>query len=369
MKLTATSKWAKLDWGIIVCSAILILISLATLYSLELNQASPDYALLKHQALAAVIGAGLLIFLVFIDFRFFKDYAYFLYLLGCLMLVLVLIFGVKINNTTGWFSIANFTFQPVELFKIILIIALAKFYSSVRDVNDPWTLIKAVSFLVIPIVLVYLQPDLGSLIVLIVIWFSMLFVMKLRSLYIIFAIAGVIITSVFAWQFMLAPYQKERVSSFWSSFVNPATASYHVQQSRIAIGSGRLWGRGLGLGTQSSLNFLPEQETDFIFAVISESLGFLGGSLVIVIYAFLLFRILNLTKKMKDEFATLLAVGIFSWFAFQGLANIAMNLGLAPVFGVPLPFLSYGGSSLLVGMIAIGLLESASLYSLWETEK
>ena len=218
-------------------------------------------------------------------------------------------------------------------------------------------------WLVVPTILIYAQPDLGSLIVLICIWVVMMVVMKLRAYYLlVFFLTGLTILA-FAWQFWFKPYQRERIDNFITSISSPMDASYHVRQAQIAVGSGRWIGRGLGLGTQSSLNFLPEQATDFIFAVIAESLGFLGAVLVIALYTYFLYRIWKLARYLKDDFAALLTVGIFAWFAFQGLANIAMNLGLIPVFGVPLPLVSYGGSSLLVSLLAIGILESVSIRS------
>ena len=198
---------------------------------------------------------------------------------------------------------------------------------------------------------------------LVAIWFGFLFVLRLRPLYFGLLILVAIIGSILAWQFALAPYQKDRILTFLKPSLDVSGAGYNVQQSKIAIGSGSFFGRGLGLGSQSSLNFLPEQETDFIFSVISESLGFLGGSLFILLYAFLLFRLLQLLDRVTDEFGVFIVLGVFLWFTFQGFANIAMNLGLVPVLGIPLPLVSYGGSSLMISLLAIGLVESVCLFS------
>ncbi|MEK9166066.1 MAG: rod shape-determining protein RodA [Patescibacteria group bacterium] len=363
MKLFTITRWHKLDWGIIISSFFLVLISLAILYSLELNQDSPDFSLLKRQAIAAGMGMASLWFLLFLDFRHIKDFAYILYGAGIIILIAVLLFGTAARGTTGWFSIGGFHFQPVEIFKVILIIALAKFYSARSSINQFKTLILSLLLILGPAVLIYFQPDLGSLMVLAIVWFGYLLVMKLKLNYILIFCAILFLTIALSWQFFLAPYQKERIITFLEPESDIAGTGYNVRQSKIAIGSGRLWGRGLGLGTQSSLNFLPEQETDFIFAVIAESLGFLGGGLLISLYGFLLWRIIRLTIFVKDEFGAFLAFGVFFWFAFQGFANIAMNLGLAPVIGVPLPFVSYGGSSMLACLIAIGMLESVCIYA------
>lgn len=368
MKLIRESRWRAFDWGILLSALFLVLISLATLYSLELNQESPDFSLLRRQALAAALGGIVFIILLFIDFRNFKDYAPVLYAAGLLSLAALFPFGVTIRGTTGWFRFAGLTFQPVELFKIILIIVFAKFFSNKRDVNNPQTIFWSIAIMAIPSIFLYLQPDAGSLIVLVAIWFGFFIIMKLRRAYILSFVFAWLLMAVCAWIFFLAPYQKQRIITFVNPAHDTSGSGYNVRQSKIAIGSGQFFGRGLGLGTQSSLNFLPEQETDFIFAVISESLGFVGGSLLILAYSVLLWRIIKLGYSIKDDFGALIAFGVFFWFAFQGLSNIAMNLGIAPVFGVPLPLVSYGGSSLIMSIIALGIVESVCLYSRREGE-
>src|SRR3989338_4242343 len=363
MKLTATSRWFKLDWGIIITCIILITISLATLYSLELNQENPNFSFLNRQMISAAIGVLCFFILLRIDYRYFKDYTVAIYAGGILLLIAVIFFGVEIRGTKGWIDIAGITIQPVEFLKIALILVLARFFSQ-QNTYKQWRIIGgSLSIALISSVLVLLQPDLGSMAVLMAIWFGMLFVKKVRFFYLVLILLFGLLIAGFSWHYFLKPYQKERIAIFLDPGADHSSAGYNVRQSKIAVGSGRLWGRGLGLGTQSTLKFLPAQETDFIFAVISESLGFLGGMLIIALYSILLWRVLNLSMEIQDEFGTLFGVGLFFWFGFQGFANIAMNIGIAPVFGVPIPFLSYGGSSLLASMFAIGILESVSLYS------
>ncbi|MBI4359651.1 MAG: rod shape-determining protein RodA [Candidatus Jacksonbacteria bacterium] len=362
MRISVYSRFHNFDWEILISSAFLILIGCATLYSLELNKQQPDFSLLIRQASAAFLGFFLLAACLFFDFRHLRDYAYILYGFSLAALIAVLFLGATIRGTTGWFSFSGVTFQPVEAFKIFFIVALAKFFSSIRTLNRPNTLFTALSFLAAPGILILLQPDLGSFIVLCAIFAGYLFLMKLRRVLILSFILATLLAGVIGWQF-LAPYQKDRIQSYFNPEQNQKAGSYNVTQSKIAIGSGRFFGRGLGLGTQSSLHFLPEEETDFIFAVISESLGFTGGGLLIALYAFLLSRIMRLASRAHDAFGSEIAFGIFFWFAFQGFANIGMNLGLVPVFGVPLPFVSYGGSSLLASIVAIGVLESVALFA------
>ena len=363
MKLISQSRWRSFDWGILFAAIFLVLTSLATLYSLELNQDSPDFSLLRRQGLAAGIGIAIFVAFQFIDFRHLKDYSLAFYAIGVITLAALFPFGATIHGTTGWFRFAGVTFQPVELFKIILIIAFAKFFADKRDANHPWIIMHSLAIMAFPAILLYLQPDVGSLLVLVAVWIGFLVVMRLRRVYILSFVFAGLLFSVVAWHFVLAPYQKQRIITFLDPAHDTSGSGYNVRQSKIAIGSGDFLGRGLGLGTQSSLNFLPEQETDFIFAVIAESLGFVGGALVILLYCFLLWRMLKVTHRIKDEFGGLIALGVFFWFSFQGLSNIAMNMGLAPVFGVPLPLLSYGGSSLIASIIALGVVESVCLYS------
>lgn len=362
MKILLRNRFHNLDWGILISSIFLILIGCATLYSLELNRQQPDFSLLIRQSMAALLGFFLLTVCLFVDFRHFRDYAYILYAIALLMLVAVLIFGATIRGTTGWFSLYGLTFQPVEIFKIFFIVALAKFFSGISAINEPRALLTSLAFLAAPAFLILLQPDLGSLIVLCAIFAGCLFVMKLKRALIFSFVLAALLASGLGWQF-LAPYQKDRIQSYFNQEQNQKGSAYNVTQSKIAIGSGRLFGRGLGLGTQSTLHFLPEEETDFIFAVISESLGFVGGGLLIILYTFLLSRIMRLAKRVSDSFGAEIALGIFFWFAFQGFANIGMNLGLIPVFGVPLPFVSYGGSSLFSSILAVGVLESIAVHA------
>jgi len=363
MKLTNITRWKKIDFGILISGIFLVLISLAILYSLELNQEITDFSLLRRQAASAILGAIICLVWFFLDYRHLKDYAFLLYVFGLLLLFGLFLFGVNIRGTTGWFQFGVFSFQPVELFKLILIIFLSSFYLKSSLINNLSIFIKSFLIFFIPAFLVVLQPDLGSLIVLAIIWIGYLFILKLHWQYFLGLILAGLLFFLIAWQFLLAPYQKARITSFIFPEKDIAGSAYNLRQSKIAIGSAGFLGRGLGLGTQSSLRFLPEPETDFIFAVIAESLGFLGACLLIGLYFFLLWRILLLVNRLKDEFAVFLVLGIFFWFAFQGIFNIAMNLGLMPITGIPLPLVSYGGSSLLVSLVALGILESVCIFS------
>ena len=276
MKLLSHSRWSYINWGVIIPGCILILFGFATLYSLQINQDVPDFSLIQRQGVAFILGAIVCAGLLFFDFRNIKDYAYLMYIFGIVLLVLLFAFGVTVRGTTGWFRIGGIGFQPIEFFKLVLIITLSKFFSDTRDINTLGSFLKAAFLIALPAFLIYIQPDMGSLFILVGIWFGYLIIMRLKVRYIVLCVLTMVIAVIVAWFFILEPYQKDRIMNFVNPERDIAGSGYNVHQSKIAIGSGSLLGRGLGLGSQSNLNFLPEQETDFIFAVVAESLGFLG---------------------------------------------------------------------------------------------
>ena len=208
------------------------------------------------------------------------------------------------------------------------------------------------------IILVLLQPDIGSALILVSIFLGMLFFAKVKRSYVIFIIILLIVVIAASWLFVLKDYQKERVLTFFDPSRDPWGSGYNITQSIIAVGSGNLFGRGLGLGPQSRLDFLPAQETDFIFAVIAEELGFVGSILIVAFFIFLLYRLIKIGKLARDDFGLFVASGIALYIFIQTFINIGMNIGLVPIAGVPLPLMSYGGSSLLTSLAAIGILQS-----------
>jgi len=350
----------KSDWVLSGIVIFLILFGLATIYSIEVTADEPDYLNFKKQLL--FVGIGLVLYLIFSlsDYRFLKTYSLVFYVIGAILLVLVLIFGETIRGTRGWFVLFNVQgFQPVEISKIILVIFLSKLLVDWKgELYRRRNFIiysSAASFLII---LVLLQPDVGSALILVSIFLGMLFFAKVKSSYVIFIIALLIIVVAASWLFVLKDYQKDRVLTFFDPSRDPWGSGYNITQSIIAVGSGNLFGRGLGLGPQSRLDFLPAQETDFIFAVIAEELGFVGSILIVAFFIFLLYRLIKIGKLARDDFGLFVASGIALYFFIQTFINIGMNIGLVPIAGVPLPLMSYGGSSLLTSLVAIGILQS-----------
>ncbi|MFH0951868.1 MAG: rod shape-determining protein RodA [Patescibacteria group bacterium] len=355
--------WRLLDPHILVLTILLVLIGLAAIYSVTINIEAPDYTKVLRQLIFA--GMGLLLFFgaSFFDYRYFKATAWIAYGLGFVLLTSVLIIGTEIRGTTGWFEIGSLTFQPVELAKILLVIFLSYFFSKHNDSHAQWRMIIVSGLaVVVYMVLTILQPDLGSAVLLLAIWVGMLLFTKVKKQQLLWLLMGVIIVSVISWNFLLYDYQQDRVLTFFNPSLDPLGQGYNVTQSIVAIGSGQFFGRGLGLGTQSQLNFLPEAEEDFIFAVIAEELGLFGVVLLLSLFSLLFRRLYKAIKLSYDNFSYYLVLGISLMLFIQIFVNIGTNLGLLPVAGVPLPFISAGGSSLLVNLLALGIVESVIIH-------
>jgi len=284
-----------------------------------------------------------------------------IYIIAFVLLVVVLIFGTTVRGTTGWFQIAGFSFQPAEVAKIALILFLAWLIHRHGQRFDTWQFVFSSGFFSALLVgLIMLQPDLGSSLILVSIWFGLLLLtgVKKRYVFLIFFLGiGVFFVS---WTFLFADYQKDRLTTFLSLDSDPLGAGYNVSQSIIAVGSGNFFGRGLGFGSQSQLHFLPEAQTDFIFSVLAEELGFVAVLTIFSIYFFMLWRFVKIAKGCSDDFSTYVVLGVTIYFFTQIVINVGGAIGSLPVTGVTLPFLSYGGSSLIANFILIGIVQSVS---------
>ncbi len=351
------------DW-IIFCTVVLIIsLGLLAIYSTSFYSAEQNSDVFYKQVIFAVIGLAIMLILSFIDFRFYRAYANILYLGGIILLSAVLIIGTEIRGTTGWIFVGNYGFQPVEIVKIFLLLVLAKYYSHIgNELHRVRHILISAVLTVIYIGFVFMQPDVGSALVYFVVWFGSLFLLNIKRSYILTILLIIIIVVSLGWAFALKDYQKERITNFLNPSHDPLETGYNITQSIVAVGSGQIWGRGLGLGSQSQLKFLPEHQTDFIFAVIAEELGFIGASLLIVLFGVLFFRLIRVARQAKDDFSVFLTSGIIIVIFFQLMINIGMNLGLAPVIGIPLPFVSAGGSSLLSSLVMIGLTQSLIIH-------
>lgn len=356
------TNFGRFDWLLFLATIVLLTISIATIWSVALSRDPGNLGTVIKQGVAATIGLILIFSLSVANYRLFKNYALILVLTALFLLIGVLVFGETIRGTRGWLSIAGWNFQPVEFVKFVLIVFLAKYLSDhPRAAFGMREFIVSSCYVALFVGLVLLQPDLGSALILLSIWVGMLAFARIRKRYILFIICGALVTIVTAW-FFLAPYQKDRILTFIDPNRDPLGRGYNVTQAVIAVGAGEFTGRGLGFGSQSQLRFLPESQTDFIFAVIAEELGFAGVTLVLVFLGILLSRLLFIAKSAPDDFTVFLALGIFIAFAVECTVNIGMNLGLMPVTGIALPFLSYGGSALLLSLFMVGVVQSIAVH-------
>jgi len=302
-------------------------------------------------------GIVLMILVTLVDYQVLAKGAYIFLVLGILLLLGVLGFGRVSSGARRWIFLGPLSFQPSEGVKIFLILAFARYFTDTRREGGYRfrDLLIPVVMLGIPFILIAKQPDLGTALVLFLIAYTLVFISGF-PLKILLSLTGVGLAAMpVAWRF-LKDYQKVRLITLLNPDFDPLGAGYHSWQSKIAIGSGGFWGKGLFAGTQSGLNFLPEKHTDFIFAVLAEEWGFLGAAGLIVLYMALILRGVSIAYTSKDRMASLIATGVVSMLSFYVLLNIAMTMGLAPVVGLPLPLLSYGGSSTLATMLAVGLL-------------
>ena len=349
------------DIGLFVITLSLLLVGLGALFSVSLNATTGGRDLVLRQALIAIGGLIAALILIRMDFRILGGLHWVIYGIGLASLLAVLIAGQTIRGTTGWFVVGPLQLQPVEFVKVIMAIVLAKVMSDDLGNVRRWSFIfRSGAVIAAPVALTMAQPDFGSAIVLLGMWAVMIMLAPVPRYRLLLLLGAAIVVGVVAWTTVLRPYQQERVLTFLNPTRDTLGAGYNVRQALAAIGSGGWLGRGLGLGPQSQLNFLPERQTDFIFASISEELGFLGGGTVIILFGLFFFRLVRLMIRVADPYAGLLVLGLGSVFLIHAVVNIGMNLGVLPVTGIPLPFVSYGGSALLANCLMLGVIQSVA---------
>ncbi|HOB82236.1 MAG TPA: rod shape-determining protein RodA [Peptococcaceae bacterium] len=361
-----------IDYTLLGAVALILVMGFFVLDSATVN-ASARYGInfVLRQILWAIVGLGAFCCVLFIDYSKLSKFAIPIFALNIVLLVATLIFGEETNGAQAWIPIGPFKLQPAEIAKILLIVGLAQFLvPRIGKLNTLKDLLPVFVYVAVPLGLILLQPDLGTGLVYVAIMFGMLLAAGASPLLLSLLFGGgigAIALAVFGhytwgWWLPLKTYQLNRLVAFINPMVDPRGAGWNVIQSQIAVGSGGLWGKGLGMGSQNINNFLPAQWTDFIFCVLAEELGFIGAVLLLGLFFVLLFRGLRIAKLAKDPFGTLIAVGVVSMFAFHILQNVGMTVGLMPITGIPLPFVSYGGSSLLANMLALGLLMNVYVY-------
>ena len=352
--------WRQFDFITTGAVLILTLIGLATIYSVDLSRGS-ELTLFKTQAIALAISMVAFFVASFLHISFYERAAKYIYIISAVLLIAVLFLGVTIRGTTGWFRVAGFSFQPAEFAKVGIIIFLAWRMERQMRLFRSWQYVL-ISGIVAGLLagLILLQPDLGSASIIMGIWFGLLLVAGTKKRYIAGLLGLGAILLVISWFFLFQDYQKQRLLTFLDPSRDPLGSGYNVTQSIIAIGSGQLTGRGLGFGSQSQLHFLPEAQTDFIFSVIGEELGFIGTMSVLALYFIVLLRFMKIAQNARSDFSSYTVLGIAILFFLQMIINVGATLGMLPVTGVTLPFVSYGGSSLIINYILLGIVQSVA---------
>jgi rod shape determining protein RodA len=350
------------DWGLLGVTLLLAVFGLLTLYSATAMVSNEAHKLIYVKQIIWFCGGFVLMVMAFmINYKLIDQWANCIYIICIILLLSVLVFGKLVAGSRRWLVLGPFSIQPSEIAKITLIIVLAKYYSNAASPSglEFRELLKPLVYTAIPFALIVNQPDLGTAVLLALIAISMTIFVKIeRKTFFCFLGSGMVCIPL-VW-FVLKDYQKQRILTFLNPDSDPLGAGYHIIQSKIAIGSGMITGKGYLEGTQNALSFLPEQHTDFIFSVLAEEWGFLGATFVLFLFFMLIFWGLRIAHRSKDPFGTMLAFGISSMIFFHVFINIAMVIGLMPVVGVPLPLISYGGSSMITIMISIGLLMNIS---------
>ncbi len=319
-----------------------------------------DYAV--RQAVFTAVGLIVMALVAATEYRFWGSLAVPLYALTVILLGLVFAIGLETHGATRWIDLGPLQFQPSELAKVTVMVAVARYLSLNEQRIDRLSVFVKSGLLVLPIAaMVYLQPDLGTALVVASIWLTQVVMARVPARYLAATAALALPLAVLAWFFLLKDYMRARFLAFINPEADILGQGYNLLQARIAIGSGGLLGQGLLAGQQGQLGFLPVQYADFIFAVIGSELGFVGIALIVLLYFALCARLFSASQQARDSFGTLLVAGAAGWITFQAFVNMAMNLGLAPPTGIPLPFVSYGGSALIALMIAIGIVQSVML--------
>lgn len=349
------------DWVLIVALIPILLGGIITMSSL-----GGDSSFAFKQIIWIIVSIIIFFAVSLIDIQFFKKTRtlIWLYIFGISLLVATLVFGSTIKGATSWISFGSFSLQVADPMKLILILILAKYLSRRHiEIANPKHIAITLAYMVLPLGLILLQPDFGSGMIFGAIWLGMMLISGIsRKHLMIFFITGVILFTL-AWFFGFKPYQKARILTFINPTSDIQGSGYNVYQSMIAVGSGKILGKGVGYGTQSRLNFLPEYRTDFIFAAFAEEWGFIGSIIILICFLIVFWRILLIVLYGMSNFEILFASGFLIFLVSHTVINIGMNIGIMPVTGITLPFMSYGGSHLLTEFIGLGILMSMRKYN------
>lgn len=350
-----------IEWGILICTIALVAIGLVALTSATQNS---DYDELKKQIIWVVISFPILIIIIFIDYNIIAKISPILYGI-ILILLFAVLFTEPINGATSWFGVGSFSVQPAEFAKIICILMLALLISKIQkngkdEISKISKLFLILIIFAVPVILIIKQPDYGTALAFVMALIFMLFTAGIKKRYIIISLILVVIAIPLLYFFVLPEHAKTRIDVYLNPELDPRGAGYNIIQSKLAIGAGQLLGMGLFKGNQTQLGFLYPKTTDFIFSLIAEEMGFIIAAMIIILYVILITKAIFVAKTAKDDLGSYIAIGIAGVFFFHMIENIGMTMGLLPITGIPLPFVSYGGSSLLSNFIMIGLLLNIS---------
>ncbi len=346
------------DWLLFALTLVLSIIGIIIIYSATRTTGSDTNVIV--QSAAFLLGFGLMMFLCFFDYEQFANAVKYIYIFAVAILIIVLIFGTAGDwGAKSWIRFGSIGVQPAELAKICFILTFSYHLSKVEDrINDIRILLGLLLHIGVLLILIMLEPDLGSALVFMFMFACMLFVARISYKYVIAVLGLGAVSLPLIYKFVLSDYQRQRINVFFDPAIDPLGDGYNVIQSKIAVGSGQLWGRGYMQGTQNQMGYLPTKSTDFIFSVFSEEFGFVGAFAIVCLLFWVIFRCFNAAKKSDNSYGRYICTGVGAMLLFHVFENVGMCIGLMPVTGIPLPFISYGGTSLVTNMAAIGLVLS-----------
>jgi rod shape determining protein RodA len=340
-----------LDWQIFLPTLFISILSFITIYGID-SILARDHIIF--------LGIGLVLFFIIsnIDFRIFQSLSYIFFAGSLFILIITFILGQVTRGSVRWIIVGNLSFQASEFIKPLLIVFFSH-QATKLDFSKFKQVLFFLIYLILPLLLVFNQPDLGNSLVLLVIWLTVLIAAGLKKSFFLASIVLFIALLPLSIRF-LKPYQMQRITAFLNPNYDPLGSGYHIIQSIISVGSGLVFGKGLGMGSQGQLKFLPERHTDFIFATFAEEFGFFGASILIFLYAILFFKLLKVAEKTSSRFGSLVCLGVFAMLFFQTIVNLGMNVGMMPITGITLPLFSSGGSSLVSILISLGIVQNIS---------
>ena len=351
------------DWFLFILTALIAMFGIINVYSATMSYGTISNVVV--QSFAVVLGLVLMILISRFDYEQFKNLVKPIYIFALFILVIVLFFGVTGEwGARSWIRFGSIGIQPAEFAKVCFILTFSYHLSKVQDkINKPLIILGLLVHMGVLVGLIMLEPDLGSALVFLFIFVCMMFTAKLSWKYIVPITALAIASLPFIYKYALSEYQQKRIQVFFNPDLDPLNRGYNVIQSKIAVGSGQLWGKGFLQGTQNQMGYLPTKNTDFIFSVVSEEWGFIGAVILVIALFTLIYRCLKIAQKADNSYGRYICVGVAAMFLFHVFENVGMCIGLMPVTGIPLPLISYGGTSVVTNMIAIGLVLSVNYHN------